>query len=51
MLRSPIGAGTAELWLAACWDFGRQLGHWEGKKEREKLLRGVCYMFYGKSPI
>ena len=39
-LRSPIGAGTAELWLAACRDTQRQPGHWEGEKGREKLLRG-----------
>ena len=36
------GAGTSELWLAACHD-------WEGKKGREKLLQGVWYSFYGKS--
>ena len=45
----PIRAGTAKLWLAACRDQGRQPGHQEGKKGREKLLRGVWYSFYGKS--
>ena len=43
-------AGTAELWLATCRDQQRWPGHREGKKGREKLLRGVWYCFYGESP-
>ena len=40
----------AKLWLAACRDQRRRPGHREGKKGREKLLRGVWYCFYGESP-
>ena len=38
---SPIGAGTAELFLAAFWVTRGRPGHCEGGKERDKLLRGV----------
>ena len=50
-MRSPIGAGTAELWLAACWAIRRRPGLQEGEKGREKnSYGGVWYRFYGNSP-
>ena len=39
----------AELWLAACSDQRRQLGHPECEKGREKFLQGVWYRFFGDS--
>ena len=48
---SPIGAGTAELFLAAFWVTRGRPGNQEGKNRREKLIRGVWYRFYGKSSV
>ena len=41
LLQYPIWPGMAKLWLPAFRAIRRWPGHWEGKKGREKLLRGL----------